>query len=349
MIKLNFKDISFINSSITDTKKWIISLLPSSSDSPLKSAFTNLGFENGVFIIDYLNFFLWIGIILCIHTVFFLFVKVPQRSKTFIGKIRMRIHHFFTLTIYLRIFGEANLFMMIAACIEFDNEHTTIASVISIMAATMALVAMIAFCLFALKHYIRYRNKNYSEVEKYSAFYEGIRENKIAKFYWSFFLIRRLILVAFVAYVDIALPQIIALITIQFSSVLFMLIVRPFYELQDNIINCINELSTLSVCWFFMTMRDDSGLSDSEVEQRTGIMIYILTGVSLLCSLISFIFVTILIWSIIKKIRKRRLELRKQKYESKTIESNNNLCLQNEELRTSNHFEEEKVAYSSRE
>lgn len=135
------------------------------------------------------------------------------------------------------------------------------------------------------------------------------------------FLIRRLALAIVIVWLREPVSQIVLLIVIQFSAFLYLVIIRPFAERQDNILNIINETCIFIVSVVFITLRKDAGLSDEEVERRTQAVIYLLSAAGVLATGIIIFYVTRQIIKFIKEYRnkrKQRLEAtkgeRKEKY-----------------------------------
>lgn len=212
------------------------------------------------------------------------------------------MYKFFMFSFYLRTFCELNLFMNIAALVELTNSHSILISIVSLVVSYVIIFMLFQLTVLSVVHYIKYRRYPDIEDSKCSALYEGIKDNSFARFYTSLLLIRRLILAIFIVFVREGIAQLGVLIITQAASFLFMAIVRPFVFVKENLIDLINELMLLFLICAFTTMLDEFGLSDSEVEIRFTVILWIMMAVSLLCGAIIFIFLIVDIIGVIKAI-----------------------------------------------
>jgi hypothetical protein len=172
----------------------------------------------------------------------------------------MTTYRFFTYTLYLRLFLEAHFFLTIAVFVEFRNEHETITEIISLLFAISAFMFLMSFTAFTIWHYVFYRNDPSIVNGSFKVLYEGLKGNWVAKLYSTFFLVRRFILALFLVFVRVPIAQITILIGVQLSALLYLMVVRPFSHVHDNIINLINEICIFTVCWIFLTLRNGTDI-----------------------------------------------------------------------------------------
>lgn len=169
-------------------------------------------------------------------------------------------------------------------------------------------IFLFAFSIFIIVHFIYFRNDPEIVEGKYEVLYEGLRPTFWSKIYSTLFIMRRVTLAVFLVFVRNVIFQLIIIISVQVSALSYMLIVRPFDEAQDNIINTINELVIVVITCIFVTLRKDAGLSDKEVETRTQIAIYIISFAGVVVFIISMVFAVKLIIEFIREYLKKRKE-----------------------------------------
>ena len=165
--------------------------------------------------------------------------------------------------------------MLIGIFYEFKNPDPEFWKVFSYMGSIVIFFLLVCFFIFVLAHYFKYRDKRYDENGKFQVFYQGIRETRCAKFYTSFFLIRRSIL-ALIVFIPNVWFQLVSIVIVQFSSLMYVAIVRPFITFQDNIINCLNELIIVICTGIFISIYKNEG-SDDGAKHSVRAVIYIVS------------------------------------------------------------------------
>lgn len=180
--------------------------------------------------------------------------------------------------------------MNISALVELTNSHSIAISIISLIFSYIIIIALFLMAMFSLIHYIKYRKSPNIDEGKCSALYEGIRSNSLARLYTSLLLTRRLVLAIFIVFIRNGIAQLAVLILTQAVSALFMIIVRPFELLKENLIDIINEFMLLFLVCMFTTLLEDLGLTESEVEIRATAILCVMLVVSLLSGAIISVF-----------------------------------------------------------
>jgi hypothetical protein len=238
---LNFIKVPFVEKQKEELQQY----LHPNRDTLLETRMQKAGFEDNLFIADYMYFFIYLAIFMMCHLFFKLFINVPIRPKTKFQNFIVTVYRYFTFSCYTRLFLECYFFMVVAAFVEFKAGPQTPTEIISATVAALCFTLLQAFTVYTIIHYILWRNTIAIIGGKNSVLYEGLKGDSWSKLYSSFFLVRRLTLAVFLVFVRDSSAQISIFIILQFSALLYLCIIRPFDSLQDNIINLLNETSTL--------------------------------------------------------------------------------------------------------
>ena len=95
------------------------------------------------------------------------------------------------------------------------------------------------------------KNKN----SYFKEFINGFKETKKARLYFSFFMLRRLLsVILLIAAQEMWYGlKLILFVAIHFTVMIYVIIIRPFEKVKDNIIEVTNEIwySVLISCLFF--------------------------------------------------------------------------------------------------
>ena len=181
-------------------------------------------------------------IILCI-AILHILVVLPLHLKamtygfTFWFRVWMEpIFLFFTFTIYLRIILES----YVTLCLSSLNEMWVSIISLGVLFCGLACSLIIIFCIM----WNRVATNQVVVSESYfKELFSGLKDNKVAKLYFSGFILRRLFSVAIVVMTQ-PLPLMVRIslfASVQVMVTSFTLIVRPFESVKDNMIEAIND------------------------------------------------------------------------------------------------------------
>ena len=168
-----------------------------------------------------------------------------------VNKYTENVYQFLVLNIYVRILLEAYFFLLLSSFSEHYHWNTSsIPNIISLFIASIW--AWIWFIFVALSLISWYTNKNRENLDIYiplKELYSGIRNTKTSMLYSTFLLTRRLIFVVLLIYGETFsnIILIYPMIALQIAYLVQLLIVRPFKEVKNNIIEITNE-------WFYLLL-----------------------------------------------------------------------------------------------
>ena len=214
----------------------------------------------------------------------------------------------FMLTLYIRILLEAFLFCFLSIIIEIWTIGFTYSIILLLFWIGFIGVyyaIWMKYCFWSLDRKTSY----------FREFFSGLKESKISSFYFSFFILRRVLCVLSVIllqdcskYVQVALFSLTNLICLGFSCS-----IRPYIFIKDNIIEVINDLSFCVFCTQLIYLNSESVWNNTSIN----LSIYFCLSWCLLTTLINFAF----IWhELVKWIRER---IRKSKEGKIHIEAEN--------------------------
>ncbi|CAI2381103.1 unnamed protein product [Moneuplotes crassus] len=290
---LKFKDIPFVIA-ITE---WVS--YPQ-SDEYLNS----IGMRSGSSVVNYLSLMAFIMFLALIHFCIIMCNKwVGQSKHTKCRKWLNKLFVFFTFNIYIRVFIQAFAFTTLSIFSEMYavNLSTWVTKV------SFGLCIMFAMCtsvLFILS-FIMYV-KSFPEVDsqKYwpcTEYFNGVKPTMLSKLYSSIFMLVRLMLISLLIFGRSAghTTKTTYFYLINIAYCLYLLVVRPLENPQDNIIEIVNQS-------LFCCLAVPLTWLNTEAAWTPFIEAYyssILTASPSICAGISFVF---LLKSIISYIRKCR-------------------------------------------
>ena len=185
-----------------------------------------------------------------IHSLFLLIHKLLKhfvKSKKCVSCLE-KTYQFFAFSLYVRIILEANVFLLLSSFSELFEMDTS--NFISLWFAFIGGWVCITFISLSLINYSIH--KDTKEMDDYiplKEFFSGIGDKRNARLYPTFFLIRRLIFVAWLifgkSFINIILIS--PMIIIQVVYLANLILVRPYRQVRDNIIELTNE-------WFYLVL-----------------------------------------------------------------------------------------------
>ncbi|CAI2374156.1 unnamed protein product [Moneuplotes crassus] len=268
--------------------------------------------KSGSTFINSFSFICIIGFISIFHLCLYIIkkdvqLKVPVEEQGWKAKAVLWLFDLLTLNIYIRLFMEVFLLMVLSSLRELyfvyrlssSNEFISYFLNVPI---TFVWGAFVAVCIWQWKKSkspLRFARQYY-----FVEFFQGVRNTWKARVYSALFLTKRLTLVALVTLLEVfpMLAKVIIFITIQLSCCITIVILRPFESVRNNIIEIVNEVVFL-VCSSLMVHFNTKGKWKSWHEKM-----YINLILSNICliTLISVIFLLkdIFLWIKQKLLKK---------------------------------------------
>ncbi|CAI2380967.1 unnamed protein product [Moneuplotes crassus] len=262
----------------------------------------DIGMSSGSSLVNYFSLISFTILLVICHICVYLFTKCARKSeREKCKKFFNKLFEFFTFNIYIRTFIQAFMFTILCTFSEMYSlnlKTTTVKISFGFCIAT----AMICLCLLILSLYMYKKSFPKIDSEKYWAckeFFNGVKDGKYSKLYTTIFLMLRVMLVALVIFGK-TIPSFYKatafyLINIAYGG--YLLVVRPYDNPQDNIVECVNQ-----VLFCFLAVP----LSWLQTKSRwtsfyEGLYIKIFMASPIIGSIVCFIF---LIKSIISRIQK---------------------------------------------
>ena len=209
--------------------------------------FSGSTFANNFSLICFLMIFI------VIHSVFLVINKnIQHRTNWNMCSKWMKIsYQFFTFTFYIRIFLEASQFLMLSSFSEiYQFNVSSLSNIISILFAIIG--SMLWLWLVWISFIGWLKQKDVEDMDKYfplKEFFNGIKNGKVAKLYSMLLLWRRFVFVALLIFggslSNIAL--ICPMIIVQIAYLTNLIIVRPYKQVKNNVIEIVNE-------WFYFLL-----------------------------------------------------------------------------------------------
>jgi hypothetical protein len=318
-------NLSFLKFPFVEEFKTVIGLTSDPSrESSLEYGMGKAGFEDNIFLADYMYFFIYLILFIVGNILFKIFITPPISPETRMERFVHALNRYFTYSTYIRLMLESYLFMWIAVFVEYTQEHSTASQIVSVIFGSIWVVVLQIFTVYAIIHYIWYRKDKTIINGPFEAMYDGLRGDWMSKLYTPIFLIRRLFLAIFLVWVRNSAGQIALVLIIHLTSLGFSTIVRPFLSRLDNVINIINEIAIFVVTSIFLTLRKGNSLTEEQIEDRTQIAIWVLSAVGVFGVMVTLfvlsarIYVTIRNW-----IRNRGKAQGKAKANKKESDSKN--------------------------
>ncbi|CAI2386795.1 unnamed protein product [Moneuplotes crassus] len=255
-----------------------------------------IGMESESSLINNLGLIFTLLLFFILHMMLLCFPKCKPRSREqkcrrFFYKCITGILSIFAFTIYIRTFLEAFQYCLLAAFSSVMSVgfkiFTQEAGLKEIMSVGFAVLLFFLCCVFfQMSWYIAYKanSKREKESKKWREFLVGVKETKLARMYSFFALLRRLLFCALVTFcVSLGFQVlIIGFIVIQLPYLCFIVVIRPFKDAQNNLMEVINEAFLSIIISYFCFINTPEKWTDS----LTKIFLYLFLGHILVISLI---------------------------------------------------------------
>ncbi|CAI2381390.1 unnamed protein product [Moneuplotes crassus] len=233
---IKFKDLPFAK----DLTNWVS--YPQ-SDQYLNS----LGMRSGSSVVNYLSLMAIILLIAVTHFGVYLLCVCIQNSKhRKCKKFMESLFKFFTFNIYIRVFIQAFMFTTLSIFSELYNLNLS-TTVTKISFGLCVIFCICTSVLFLLSFYMYYKSFPQVDSKKYwpcVEYFNGIKPTKFSKLYSSLFMLVRLSLISLLIFGQSIGSHDKAtyfyLVNIAYGA--YLILVRPFENLQDNIIEIINQI-----------------------------------------------------------------------------------------------------------
>ena len=163
------------------------------------------------------------------------------------------------------------------------SQYDNIDNKVSYSLAIVVFILLFMFILIPI-HYFKYCDKGTIETKYLAEIYDGLKDNHASKLYMFIFLLKRFLMAAVIVFMrDINVwIRCISFTVIQFCVLIYLIIVRPFDDKKNNIIEPINETACLILCITITIFNDESRWFDG----LDGYLIYLLVVVGILIGVI---------------------------------------------------------------
>ena len=147
---------------------------------------------------------------------------------------------------------------------------------------SFAIIFFISIFIFILIpiHYFKYCDKGTIETKYLAEIYDGLKDTNLSKLYMFIFLLKRFLMACVIVFLrdaNIWLRCVLFAI-IQLLVLLYIIIVRPFEDKKNNLIESINEITCLILCITITIFNDESRWFDG----LDGYLIYFLVIVGVI-------------------------------------------------------------------
>jgi hypothetical protein len=213
-------------------------------------------------------------------------LKKMTKLRTLFSSIRSKVLSFLMYSLYVRLFLQAHQSFLLSGLSEiylFNIDRP--ASIISIVIA----IIFIIFSLFLVikAYYMLYRHWNGFEQNQeffFMEYYADIRDSKWARCYTSALLTRRLIFIVVILLFRFLNRDCIfgILLAVQFFYLLQLLVIRPFKELENNIVETVNEVFYITFISLMLYLDGDAMWT----ETMTAFFVSLITANSLVITII---------------------------------------------------------------
>ena len=214
-----------------------------------------------------MNFFLSLTMMISLNILVALIPAPKLNEKS--GKIRKFITDFieklkesFKYSTYIRLFIETFQFLLLSnlsIILHFDISSTpkVLSLIFSIVISLLCLLLVyISFYMYQVSY-----DTNYSPVRlKWEEFLTGLKPDNTPRLYSFLTLIRRLFMIIWLLSFNFLGAQVltIGLLVIQIPYVIYILKIRPFVQMENNIIEGINEIFLCSLITFLCFFYEES-------------------------------------------------------------------------------------------
>ncbi|CAI2363161.1 unnamed protein product [Moneuplotes crassus] len=232
---IKFKDLPFVEY----LTNWV--------SYPQSEEYLNsLGMRSGSSVVNYLSLMVIIIIIGVFNFCIFLCNMCTENSKhTRCKRFMKKLFRFLTFNIYIRIFMQAFAFTTLSIFSELYNLNLA-RTVTKISFGLCVVFSICTSVLFILSFRMYCMSFPQIDREKYwpcIEYFSGIKPTKYSKLYSSLFMLVRLLMTSLLIFCQASRPyeRAIFFYLINIAYCIYLIIIRPFENQQDNIIEIINQ------------------------------------------------------------------------------------------------------------
>ncbi|CAI2381543.1 unnamed protein product [Moneuplotes crassus] len=295
---IKFKDLPFVE----DLTEWV--KYPQ-SDEYLNS----LGMRSGSSVVNYLSLLAILILVGVINFGIFVCKRCTENSKhtrckTFFNKLFKLL----TFNIYIRIFMQAFVFTTLSIFSELYNLNlaTTVTQISFGLCIVFAICTSVLFILSFIMYRVSFPQINKDKYWPCIEYFNGIKPTKFSKLYSSLFMLVRISMTSLLIFGQTVrcYEKAIFFYLISIGYCIYLIIVRPFENPQDNLIEAINQtlFCCLAVPLSWLNTKQD-WTSFYESYYTTVFMVTPAIG-SLIC--LGFLIKSIIVYMIDRKARKKK-------------------------------------------
>jgi hypothetical protein len=202
-------------------------------------------------VLNHVSFFVVFLVLAFIHLIVELVFKLVKTKEIQTGRfslsaIKTDLLHLFRYVLYVRLIWLAATSLLLSSvkeldAFEFENAASSFSTVV-------ALGVFIAFCIFILVALLyNVLAMKYFEQGKefvFMEFFSGIKNSPIAMTFTPVHLLRKVIFISIILFISAGdrITAYAVILTLQVVYCVFVMIIRPFRNLYDNLILMVNEV-----------------------------------------------------------------------------------------------------------
>jgi succinate dehydrogenase hydrophobic anchor subunit len=262
-----------------------------------------IGIEYKCTVINHFQVFLLLVILILFHIWIVIFHKKFNDSSKRSGRWMKKLYDMWTFTIYLRVLIEGFLFLYLSSLSEiYTTDFSSSAKTSSFLTSVIIFV-----CLWSGFGFISYiwtvsTKRNFDkETSKFGELFEGLKSKKYPHFFQVVFLSRRILSATWIV-LSIGLvveARVVVYILIQILSFSYLLIIRPFEDRQDNIIEAVNDSIYLITCILLLHYNNEDRWTES--AGRGVVALFTINGIIIFLIQIAFASVRLITYCKNKK------------------------------------------------
>ena len=193
-------------------------------------------------------------ILIAIHSLFLLIHRLlihKVKSKKKWVKCLEITYQFFAFSLYIRVVFEANVFLLLSSLSELYNWDTSSSSkIISLFFAFVGGWICLSFISLSMINYSLHKDtKTMDNYIPMKEFFSGINDKRMSRLYPTILFLRRILFVGWLIFGRSmnSFTLVCLMIVIQLAYLINLVIVRPYKQIKDNIIELTNE-------WFYFIL-----------------------------------------------------------------------------------------------
>jgi len=286
--------------SIIPLKEWSYfdELVNSINFEQTNSKLKTIRIESGSSLRNWINFIFVIFLILITNLLTWWVPKFEleddsTKCRKNLNKGVKKLNQFFTFTIYLRTTLESYQFLLLVVISNTNEFDTTNAvKVVSLVFSIFALSCLVIFIFWAFYvYYVSYDAKQNMPRLKWEEFLGGIKSSNTPRIFSFLSLMRRLAMIILLIWGEELDPLIVlfGLVLILIPYLIYIIAVRPFEKVSNNIIEIMNEIFYLIITSWLCYFRREDYWSKPVTNTYISIIAgntYIITIIILICFII---------------------------------------------------------------